>query len=138
MKNSTEKNKVYDPMNPNAILDLESFDYHNPQGFKGEEFKQYNELLDSICNEFGTGEHPGKNFLFELHRAAPIRVERYPGMPNTPVDFVGVMIKTDQQKNSSVVHKTNITIQQARIHNQQIHNAHSLAGYGTYYLLKKN
>jgi hypothetical protein len=161
MKNATvtnpiKKNVKFDPKNPNAILDLDQFDYHNSDGFKGElkqiksddpkkngawigeEFERYLDMLEELCPEAGIKEHSDSSFMFELHRAEPIMKERYPGIPNSPYDFVGIRLKVTQPSGTSVVHQTKIPIRHARNLNSQILNAHSRSGHGTYYLLKKN
>jgi hypothetical protein len=129
---ATKKTAVaeFDPKNPNAVLNLD-FDYNN---LTGEEFKRYNELLESLCPVLGIKEHTFKSFDFELYRAKPIFKERFPGLPNTPRDFIGIELIEDKQP----LFKTRITIRNARDLNSQIINANHNSRWGKYYLLKKD
>ena len=130
----------YDPKNPNASLDLSGFNF---KSIKGESFKNYVQLVgdknflveDEETNEW----HPinGKlrlddQYDFELYKVRPIRKKRYQGIENSPVDYVGLEIKDD-----AVIHTSRMPVKAALEHNLQITNAHSLAGHGKYYFLKK-
>lgn len=124
-----------------AAIDLSGFDYKN---LVGEDFKRYAGIVGDRCfTEFDadTGEEKrgitGTLKLEELHvfclyRVDVVRKQRFPGMRNSPVDFKGVKVKND-----TPVHTTKIPVKNALEHNAQIENAHSIAGHGKYYLLKK-
>lgn len=128
----------FDPKNPNAILDLSKFDYDKTYLLKGESFKDYISLLEKLCPKEGHARHTDTGFDFELHEAKPIYEVRYPGIPNSPSDLVGVELKVNPKTNSSVLYKTRISIKHARDLNLQIENAHSRAGFGRFFLLAKN
>jgi hypothetical protein len=70
---------------------------------------------------------------FELYAVRPVRVERYPGLKDSPVDFVGLTLR-----NTTPEHKTRIPVKIAKEYNGQILNQHSIAGHGKYYLLAKS
>jgi hypothetical protein len=125
--------KPYEPGNPNSCLDL-NFDYTK---LTGEEFKRYNDYLEEVCPELGIHEHTNRGFDFVLCRAKPVFKERYPGIPNSPIDLIGIELKTDPQTQTAVKHKTRIPFRHARTHNAQIENEHSRTGHGSYYLLVK-
>lgn len=124
--------------NPLAVLD--SIDYKN---LKGDNFKKYVELVGdrsySTIDEETGKEIPvvGKlrqdqSFDFQQFRAKPVFKDRFPGMENTPKDFVGIEIVRDAPE-----HTTRIPVHVALEFNAQILNQHSRAGHGRYYLLKK-
>jgi len=71
-------------------------------------------------------------FDFVKYKAKPIRVEMYPGMRDSPKVTAGITILNDTPLNT-----TRIPVSVALDHNAQIENAHSIAGHGTYFLLKK-
>ncbi len=121
----------YDGKDPNKCLDLSGFDYKD---LTGEKFEDYCNFLDSLVPELGLQQ--GQQFDFELHNATPVFKDRYPGLPNTPRDFVGVELKVDPIKNTSLIHVTRISVKMAKIMNEQITSEHSRV-YGRYYLLMK-
>ncbi|MDN3658922.1 hypothetical protein QWZ08_24980 [Ferruginibacter paludis] len=131
----TDDTKIFDPANPNAII-KNDIDYAN---LVGPEFKRYLDLLESLDPERGHGPHTGHCFQFELYRAKPIRKVRFEGMEGSPMDFIGIMLKTmgERDRFEPPIVTTSITIRTARELNSQIVNAHGIAGHGTYYLLKK-
>jgi hypothetical protein len=57
--------------------------------------------------------------------------ERFPGMENSPWDYVGLTAE------GKPLHTTRIPVKTALEFNRQILNAHSRAGHGKYYFLKK-
>lgn len=126
-----EADPIYNPLNPNLSID-NNVDYsrlHTKEGFE-----KYNKLLNELSPEEGISFGSDMLFEFELYRMLPVRAERYPGLPNSPIDFIGVQFKETEPVPLA---KTRITIKQARTYNEQILNAHGIAGYGKYYLLKK-
>lgn len=128
---------VYDPKNPNAGIDLSGFDYKK---LEGKAFREYVQLVGD--NEYRDKENDfkaingtldiNKQHDFQLFDMTPIRKDRYPGIPDTPKDYVGLEMRKDKPR-----HTTRISIKIALEHNSQILNQHSVAGHGTYYLLKK-
>jgi predicted transcriptional regulator len=125
---------------PNEALDLTKFDYKN---LTGKKFKEYVELvgdrsLIQIDEETGAESHvPGSlkqddSYDFELYPVEVVMKQRFPGVQGSPSDFNGVKIK-----NATPEHTTRIPIRHALEYNAQILNAHSRAGHGKYYLLKK-
>lgn len=123
----------WDPKNPNAII-KNDINYEN---LVGEEFIRYNAILESLSPDGGYGEHTVHLFDFELYRATPIRKARYEGLPGTPIDFIGVKLRTVGNMMDPPINQTRITINNARELNSQILNQHSIEGHGKYYLLKK-
>lgn len=125
---------------PNDDLDLKGFDYSN---LVGKKFKEYVELVGDRCfvsfdPETGKVEpvngqlQTNKSFDFECYKAAPVMKERFPGMKDTPVDFIGITLK-----NTTPEFTTRMSVANAIELNGQILNPHSRAGFGKYYLLKK-
>jgi hypothetical protein len=126
----------------NPLAELAEIDYKQLSTKK--EFRKYAELVGDR-SLFDIDETSGKpvpvvgklrqndEYVFELYKAKPVRKERFPGMKNSPIDFVGVEILRDTPE-----HQTKITVGIALEYNSQILNAHSIAGYGKYYLLKRN
>jgi hypothetical protein len=91
------------------------FDYRN---LNGKEYEAYIGYVESLP-------------LFDLRpfdcfKAQPIMKERYPGMPNSPWDMVGVEITTDK-----ALHTTKIDIKTANELNAQLANSKRI------YLLKQ-
>jgi hypothetical protein len=123
---------------PNADLDLSEFDYKQ---LKGESFKKYAELVGDAAfrNIDENGEEkpvPGtlladKEYDFHQFRVRPIFKIRFPGVKDSPKDFVGMELVNDVP-----IHTTRISVKTARSLNAQITNEHSRAN-GKYYLLKK-
>jgi hypothetical protein len=121
-------------------LDLSKFDYKN---LTGESFKEYVKLVGDrsyleVDREEGT-EKPVIGMLkendmydFQLHKVDVIMKDRFPGIAGTPKDFNGIRVKSDQPEMV-----TRIPVKTALELNAQIMNAHSRAGHGKYYLLKK-
>ena len=116
---------------------------HDYKNLKGENFKQYAEHVGDrsfrVVNPDTGEEKPvigllkeSDSYVFELYRAIPHMVARFPGMKDTPYDFKGITLKSETPINS-----TKIPVRVALEHNAQILNAHSRAGHGTYYLLKQ-
>ncbi len=125
-------------LSPNSNLKLSKFNYKT---LIGEQFKEYVKLVgDRSFKEIVDGVEKGvigqlkENDLydFELYKAKPVMMARYVGVPNSPLDFVGITIVNDTPEYS-----TRIPVKVALLHNAQILNAHSRAGHGKYYLLKK-
>lgn len=121
-------------------LDLSDFDYHN---LTGDKFKKYVELAGDRSYRVvdkETGEETpivgdlkeNDIYTFVLHKVDVVMKPRFPGVKDTPMDFNGIKIKTDKPE-----HTTRIPVKTAHELNAQILNAHSRAGHGKYYLLKK-
>jgi hypothetical protein len=123
----------YDPANPNSIIEND-FNYNN---LTGEEFKRYETILEKLCPVQGIEEHTFKLFDFELYHAKPLFKQRFEGMDGSPVDFIGIKLKTVGINFEPPISPTRISIHSVRTLNEQIKNTHSRAGYGKYYLLKK-
>ncbi|MBX3253925.1 MAG: hypothetical protein KF862_07255 [Chitinophagaceae bacterium] len=96
------------------------FDYRD---LTGDKFKEYKEFEGKLRLD--------GHYDFVLLKVNPVFVERYPGMRDSPKDFVGVRAKTDIPE-----HTTRILLSQAINYNEQIYNAASLSN-GKYYLLKR-
>jgi hypothetical protein len=124
---------------PNGTLDLSGFDYEN---LTGESFKEYVRLVGdrSYAERNDEGKYVPVNgellqqdkYDFVLLPAVPVMVERFPGMKETPIDYVGIKAKTTKP-----IHKTRIPVATALEYNAQIVNQHSRAGHGKYYFLAK-
>lgn len=124
---------------PNDELDLEGFDYKN---LTGEKFKEYVRLVGdrSYQEKNDVGKYVPVNgsllleekYDFVLLPAQPVMVARFPGMENTPWDYIGV-----KAKGTDPIHTTRISVKTALEYNAQIINQHSRAGHGKYYFLKK-
>lgn len=118
---------------------LATIDYKN---LVGDNFKKYVELVGDrsfmVTDELGrqkpiVGKLRQDQFYdFEQYRVKPVRKERFPGMKDSPWDFIGIEITKDKPE-----HTTRIPVSIALEFNAQILNAHSVAGNGKYYLLKK-
>lgn len=135
-----QEEKKSDPKNPNASLDLSGFDYKK---LNGDSFKKYVALVgDRSYTEFNaeSGEEKPINgklslddsYDFQLFRCKPVRKQRFPGVQGTPWDYVGLELVRDTPD-----HASRMTVRHALEFNAQIMNAHSMAGHGKYYLLKK-
>lgn len=136
------------PKSPNDEIadELKQFDYKpaSTQGqFRGDAFKKYVELVGDtsfVVVDEETGQalpvrgklQLEKMYDFQLFKAKPVRKVRYVGVPESPVDYIGIEIVND-----TPIHTTRISVQDALLYNAQIMNAHSIAGHGKYYLLKK-
>lgn len=103
------------PKEPTLAEQLQAIDYKN---MTGEPFKAYVELENSLkLND---------NYTFDVFQAESVYQERYPGMPGTPKDLVGIRIKND-----TPIHFTSIPVRHAKEMNAQLNNTNR------YYLLKK-
>jgi hypothetical protein len=130
----------YDPSSPNSQLNLSQFNY---EGLTGESFKEYVSLVGDrsfieLNDEGRATPVTGKLMLqdkydFVLLPAVPVMKVRYPGVKDSPIDYVGIKAKTLQP-----IHKTRIPVSAALEYNAQIINQHSRAGHGKYYFLAKN
>lgn len=125
---------------PNDDLDLSGFDYSK---LTGKKFKEYVELVGDRSFEFFDAEEgkvhkiqgqleEQKSYDFECYRAQPVFKERFPGMKDSPFDFIGITLK-----NTTPEHTTRTSVKNVHELNSQILNQHSRAGHGRYYLLKK-
>lgn len=136
----------YDPANPNAhVLELLSGINYKELSDRNN-FKKYCEVagdervVDKDALENIEGYQRGiagvldlnRNYDYVKMKVTPVRVQRYKGVEGSPLDFVGLRITDD-----TPVFTTRITKRVADELNQQILNAHNLAGKGFYYLLKK-
>lgn len=122
-------------------IDLSEFNYKN---LTGESFEKYVDIVGDrsvtvIDKETGkeslgrSGKlQENENFTFELYKVESVMKVRFPGVKDSPSDFVGVKVKDDKP-----IQTTKIPIKVAHELNSQILNAHSRAGNGRYYLLKK-
>lgn len=127
---SQVKKAAFDPANPNKLIDRR-FNYSKLSD--PTEFEAYLKYCEELCPYQGITDNTFRLFDFELYRCKPIIQERYPGLPNSPKDFVGLIV--DEKRMGPVI-TTRISFEHARNNNAQILNAHSLAGHGKYYLLK--
>jgi hypothetical protein len=123
---------------PNDELDLSGFNYED---LTGQSFKDYvalvgdhsaMEIIDGVDVPMRGELQQNKSYDFVLLKAVPVMVARFPGMKDTPYDYVGIKVKEPKP-----IHTTRITVKTALEHNRQILNAHSRAGHGKYYFLKK-
>jgi len=124
---------------PNDELDLSEFNYRE---MKGEVFEKYAKLvgdrsiknLDDDGNQIPLlGSLPmDKEFDFVLLKAKPITKPRFAGIPDSPIDCIGI-----QALDLVPLHVTRTSIRHAVEFNAQIMNAHSRAGHGKYYFLKQ-
>lgn len=135
----TVNKATYNPSKPNESLDLSGYNYKD---LKGPAFMDYAKLVGELTTleENADGDFVpinGKLMLndmydFQLFKTKPLRKQRYRGVADSPFDLVGLAIVSD-----TAIHTTRIPVKVALEHNRQIGNAHSIAGHGTYYLLKK-
>lgn len=123
---------------PNDELDLDKFNYEE---LTGESFKGYVRMAgDHSAMEIVEGQdvpmrgslQENKSYDFILLKAKPVMVARFPGMKDTPYDYVGLRAE------GKPLHTTRIPVKTALEFNRQILNAHSRAGHGKYYFLKKS
>jgi hypothetical protein len=124
---------------PNDELDLDEFNY---ESLTGENFKEYVRLVGdrSYTERNDEGKYVPVNgsllqndkYDFILLPAVPVMVERFPGMKDTPIDYIGIKAKT-----LTPIHRTRIPVSTALEYNAQIVNQHSRAGHGKYYFLAK-
>jgi hypothetical protein len=140
-----DENKALDN-NPNSEADVDGFDYEN---LTGDAFQKYIHLTgDHAAIEMKDGKPVIKNrqtvpvrgslnlnkkYDFVLLPVMPVREERFPGVNESPVDYVGLKAKSLKPE-----HTTRITLKDALEYNRQIGNAHSIAGHGKYYFLKQS
>ncbi len=68
---------------PNASLNLSRFDYSN---LKGDAFKEYLLLVAGLRLD--------DKYDFEEHVVNPIKEDRFEGVENSPVDVVGIRLKS--------------------------------------------
>lgn len=125
---------------PNGELDLSGFDYRN---LTGESFTEYISMVgdrsykkvDDEGREIPVNGELLQNdkYDFVLLPAVPVMKARFPGMENTPWDFVGI-----KAKDTVPIHRTRIPVKTALEYNAQIINQHSRAGHGKYYFLAKD
>jgi hypothetical protein len=136
--NSKSQKADIQKASPNDELDLSGFNYED---LTGDSFKDYVRLAgDHSAMEVVGGEEvpirgtlqENKSYDFVLMKAVPVMQARFPGMKDTPFDYVGIKVKEPKP-----IHTTRITVKTALEHNRQILNAHSRAGHGKYYFLKK-
>jgi hypothetical protein len=97
---------TYDPENPNnSIADkLKSFNYQN---LEHEELARYYELLESLPHN--------QMYDFEVHKVKVLRQERFEGVPNSPVDVVGVVLESTKPLISTRVYPQNAIAQNGRL-----------------------
>jgi len=90
----------------------------NYKGLTGEAYKQYKAHVDALPL-FGLQD-------FQVFKAEPVVQERYPGLPDSPRDMVGIRITND-----TPIHTTRIDIKTAKELNAQLANSRRI------YLLKQ-
>ncbi len=110
-----EKSKKTKPRN--ADLDLKQFNYHASGGFMLENYLEYISTIDA-----------NEKRDFECYSVEPLIKDRYPGMKDTPRDFVGIKLKSDKP-----VQTTSIPLK----HAINLNAEGSVRMNGKYYLLKK-
>lgn len=136
-KVSQPKKAANGSISPNDELALAKFNYED---LTGESFKDYVRMAgDHSVMEIVNGEEvpmrgsllENQSFDFVLLKAKPVMQARFPGMKDTPYDYVGLIAE------GKALHTTRIPVKTALEFNRQILNAHSRAGHGKYYFLKK-
>lgn len=149
---TAEKNTRLDPKRANSSLNLSEYDYLATDGFVGEDFKKYVEMVEGIVDNRIPGRpvvkkrgmlqnEPRKAYVFEVYDVRPVFVEMYPGMQNSPTRLDGIMVNLPKP-----IHTTQIRVEQAVLLNQQVQNAQARGGadqgvrvgLARYYLLKKD
>jgi hypothetical protein len=135
MSKSKQEAKAYDNQNPNSHFDLSHIDYQRLN--EPEMYQAYLKVEQEIW-PYGRGvDIPGHSgFIFEAYRAIPVRKERYPGMPNTPVDLVGIELIGEPGRMPAPVLTTKMAMKHARDLNSQLPNGTKQIPV-KYYLLKK-
>ncbi len=106
------------PQTQSEKLGLDRFDYKREEGFIGDQFKEYEAMILKLPLT--------KQYDFEVYKVKPVKVERYPGLPQSPIDTVGVRIESDRP-----IMTTRVEARHALEMNRQLQNT------GRYYLLKK-
>ncbi|WP_430900487.1 MULTISPECIES: hypothetical protein [unclassified Paraflavitalea] len=121
--------------------DVSQFKYSG--AFRGKEFREYLALTGDnnfveIDEETGSEKKiipklsVTNRYRFAEYKAKPIFKDRFPGIPNSPKDFVGIDILSEIPTKTTV-----LTLADVLILNAQITNPHSRAGHGRYLLLAK-
>lgn len=124
-----------------GLLNLEEFNYKD---LTGSSFKKYVELTGDrsfVEVDKETGEEKGvvgslelnKQYDFQLHKVEVVRKKRYVGVDGSPMDFNGLKVKNDKPETFS-----RMPLYVALDLNSQILNAHSIAGHGKYWFLRKD
>jgi hypothetical protein len=106
------------PETQTETLGLSGFNYDpSEKGFIGDQYKDYEALVNKLrlTNQFD----------FEVYKAKPVKVERYPGLPGTPIDIVGIKVE------GRPIFTTRVEARHALEMNRQLQNTNR------YYLLKK-
>jgi hypothetical protein len=106
------------PKSQSESLGLDRFDYKKEEGFVGAQFKEYEAMILKFPLT--------KQYDFEVYRVKPVRVERYPGLPQSPIDTIGIRIESDRP-----LMTTRVEARHALEMNRQLQNT------GRYFLLKK-
>lgn len=101
---------------PNDHLELSQFDYSQ---LKGKSYDAYKELEGKLDTE--------RLYDFHLYRARPVKQERYPGVPKSPVDVIGLELL-----HTTPLNKTRVPAKIAADYNAQVQNT------SKYYLLVKS
>lgn len=83
-KADTEEQTIAsESLNSKIADNLKTFNYEN---LEGEQLAKYYELLESLPH--------GELFDFEVYKVKVIRQERFEGVPNSPIDVVGIVLES--------------------------------------------
>lgn len=115
-KPETKKEEKPRVKSQSETLGLDRFDYRN---LKGESYEEYLKMVTEKL-------FAHVQYRFCCYKARPIKKERYPGLRDTPVDIIGVLIESDIP-----INRTKIEARHAIDLNKQLGNS------GMYYLLDK-
>lgn len=86
---------------PEESLDLSGFDYKN---MRGEPFIEYAKFASKLLWN--------KQYVFDVFKVDTIKQQRYKGVPGSPVDILGFIIKND-----TPVHTTKMEVKNANVLN---------------------
>ena len=108
----TAEAPVFDPENPNSrIADkLKVLDYEN---LEGEELAKYYELLESLPHS--------ELYDFEVYKIKVRRQERFEGVPNSPIDVVGIILESTKPVISTRVYPKTAIAQNGRLERGRNH-----------------
>jgi hypothetical protein len=106
---------VVDQSNPNAVLDLNQFDYDN---LVDKNFAKYESFVSQLAHE--------KQFDFVEMRVNPVIKAKWEGLPGSPMDFKGIEITSNVP-----VKTTRVPVKHILDLNAQVRNTKK------YFLLKK-
>lgn len=143
-----EQNRL-DPKRKNNTLDLREYDFHNEEGFRGDAFKKYREMVEGVPDPqdqtgrrfLKRGLDRRKQYTFERYDVRPIFVHTYPGMQNSPTRLDGIIINLPKPLSTTFITVEHATLLNAQVQNAQARSAGTVAqtkGLAFYYLLKKD